>query len=61
MLSAYDKGHLQLVTNCFVLGEGWDNPPTSCVLLLRPTSFKSTWVQMIGRGLRPLDPQLYHA
>ena len=59
VLSAYDEGHLQVVTNCFVLGEGWDHPPTSCVVLLRPTSFKSTWVQMIGRGLRPLDPQLH--
>ena len=59
VLSAYDEGRLQVVINCFVLGEGWDHPPTSCVLLLRPTSFKSTWVQMIGRGLRPLDPHLY--
>ena len=59
VLGAYDRGKIQVLTNCFVLGEGWDHPPTSCVLLLRPTSFKSTWVQMIGRGLRPLDPRLH--
>ena len=59
VLAAYDRGDIQVITNCFVLGEGWDHPPTSCVLLLRPTSFKSTWIQMIGRGLRPLDPELH--
>ena len=59
VLGAYDRGQIQVLANCFVLGEGWDSPPTSCVLLLRPTSFKSTWVQMIGRGLRPLDPRLH--
>jgi superfamily II DNA or RNA helicase len=32
--------------------EGWDHPPTSCVVLLRPSSYKSTMIQMVGRGLR---------
>ena len=59
VLGAYDRGRIQVLANCFVLGEGWDSPPTSCILLLRPTSFKSTWIQMIGRGLRPLDPRLH--
>jgi len=35
-----------------VLTEGWDHPPTSCVVLLRPCSAKSTMMQMVGRGLR---------
>jgi hypothetical protein len=39
-----------------VLTEGWDHPPTSCVVLLRPSSYKSTMIQMIGRGLRTVDP-----
>ncbi|MCG8357324.1 MAG: DEAD/DEAH box helicase [Kiloniellales bacterium] len=59
ILEAYDRGAVQVLANCFVLGEGWDHQPTSCVLLLRPTSFKSPWTQMIGRGLRPVDPRLY--
>jgi hypothetical protein len=29
------------------------------VVLLRPSSFKSTMIQMIGRGLRPVDPEEY--
>jgi DNA repair protein RadD len=28
-------------------------------VLLRPSSHKSTFVQMVGRGLRPVDPELY--
>ncbi len=39
-----------------MLTEGWDHPPTSCVVLLRPSSCKSTMIQMVGRGLRTVDP-----
>jgi DNA repair protein RadD len=34
-------------------------PPTSCVVLLRPSSYKSTMIQMVGRGLRTVDPEEY--
>ena len=44
--------NVKVITNVAVLTEGWDYPPTSCVILLRPMSFKSTYIQMIGRGLR---------
>src|SRR3546814_6826928 len=30
-----------------------------CVILLRPSSYKSTMIQMIGRGLRKVDPERY--
>lgn len=56
VLSRYSKGDTQVVVNVAVLTEGWDHPPTSCVILLRPSSYKSTMVQMIGRGLRTVDP-----
>jgi DNA repair protein RadD len=39
-----------------VLTEGYDYTPTSCIVLLRPSSYKSTLIQMIGRGLRVVDP-----
>jgi hypothetical protein len=45
-----------VIVNVAVLTEGWDHPPTSCGVLLRPSSFKCTMIQMIGRGLRPVDP-----
>ena len=58
-LAAYDRGEIQVVTNVAVLTEGWDHPPTSCVVLLRPSSYKSTMMQMVGRGLRTVNPDEY--
>lgn len=58
-LEAYDRGDIQVITNVAVLTEGWDHQPTSCVILLRPSSYKSTMIQMIGRGLRKVDPERY--
>ncbi len=53
------KGMIQVIVNVAVLTEGWDYPPISCVVLLRQSSFKSTMIQMIGRGLRTIDPVIY--
>jgi superfamily II DNA or RNA helicase len=55
-LAAYAAGEARVVVNVAVLTEGWDHPPTSCVVLLRPSSYKSTMIQMVGRGLRTVDP-----
>lgn len=59
ILAAYDRGDIQVITNVAVLTEGWDHQPTSCVVLLRPSSYKSTMIQMVGRGLRKVDPERY--
>lgn len=58
-LKAFDRGQYQVAVNVAVLTEGWDCQPVSCIVLLRPSSFKSTMIQMIGRGLRRLDPERY--
>jgi len=55
-LAEYETGEVQVVVNVAVLTEGYDYTPTSCVVLLRPSSHKSTLIQMIGRGLRTVDP-----
>jgi len=59
VLRAFDKGELQVLVNVAVLTEGWDCQDVSCVVLLRPCSYKSTMIQMIGRGLRKVDPDRY--
>ena len=59
MLHDLEFGDLQVLVNVMVLTEGFDAPPVSCVILTRPCSQKGTMVQMIGRGLRILDPELY--
>ena len=51
-LADFAAGKIQVLTNVFVLTEGFDHPPTSCVILLRALSTHATFVQMIGRGLR---------
>ena len=56
-LASYETGRAQVVVNVAVLTEGYDYTPTSCVVLLRPSSYKSTFIQMVGRGLRTVDPQ----
>ena len=58
-ITRFDKGNIQVLVNVAVLTEGYDSQPVSCVILLRPCSFKSTMLQMIGRGLRTVDPALY--
>ena len=50
---------VQVLVNVAVLTEGYDSQPMSCVVLLRPCSQKSAMLQMIGRGLRVVDPTLY--
>ncbi len=55
-LQRFTNGTAKVIVNVAVLTEGWDYPPTSCVILLRPSSYKSTMIQMVGRGLRTVDP-----
>jgi superfamily II DNA or RNA helicase len=59
ILKRFEFGDTQVVCNVAVLTEGYDCPPVSCVVLLRPCSFKSTMLQMIGRGLRTIDPEVH--
>ena len=56
ILRDVEAGRTQVLVNVMVATEGWDCPPVSCVVLLRPSSYKSTMMQMIGRGLRTLNP-----
>ena len=59
ILHDLEFGDVQVVVNVAVLTEGFDAPPVSCIVLTRPCSYKSTMVQMIGRGLRIIDPEIY--
>ena len=58
-LARFERGEIRVLVNVAVLVEGWDCQPVSCVLLLRPSSHKSTMIQMVGRGLRPVDPERF--
>lgn len=45
-------GRIRVLVNVFVLVEGWDCPPVSCVLWARPTRLPGVYQQGLGRGLR---------
>jgi superfamily II DNA or RNA helicase len=51
-LARFSRGELQVVTNCNVLTEGFDEPRVDCVLMARPTHSRLLYAQMVGRGTR---------
>ena len=53
LLSALRAGDLQVLCNCDVLSEGFDEPLVGCVLLLRRMTAVRLYVQQVGRALRP--------
>jgi superfamily II DNA or RNA helicase len=56
IISAFKKGQVQVITNCQVLTEGFDEPSIDGIMLARPTKSRGLFTQMIGRGLR-ISPQ----
>ncbi len=48
----FRAGLLDVLTNCCVLTEGFDEPSVSVVALLSPTKSRGRLTQMIGRGTR---------
>ncbi|NET12753.1 MAG: DEAD/DEAH box helicase [Okeania sp. SIO1H6] len=50
--SELQSGKIKVVASCEALGEGFDIPAISCVLLCRPSKSKAKAWQQIGRGLR---------
>ena len=52
-LRALETGRVQVITFVGILIEGVDCPAISAIILLRPTMSLSSYLQVIGRGLRP--------
>jgi len=59
LLARFDRGEVQVITNCMVLTEGFDSQPVGCIAILRPMLHRGTFVQAIGRGLRKVDPERF--
>lgn len=53
ILDRLHSGVTQVVTNCAVLTEGFDEPAVSTILMCRPTKSAALFTQMVGRALRP--------
>lgn len=58
----YDRlahGVTRVLSGVMVHTEGWDCPPVSCILMSRPTRREGLYQQIVGRGLRLLDLDLF--
>ena len=54
-LERFAAGEFQVLANCQILTEGFDDCGVDAILLCRPTKSRSLYCQMLGRGLR-LNP-----
>jgi DNA repair protein RadD len=52
-LEDYACGDVKVLTNAFLLTEGWDSPRTETVILARSFGTAGSYLQAVGRGLRP--------
>jgi len=59
LIARFDRGEVQVLTNCMVLTEGFDSQPVGCIGILRPMLHKGTFIQAVGRGLRRVDPERF--
>lgn len=55
ILDDFKSGAVQIVCNCGVLTEGFDNPAVEVVIMARPTKSRALYAQMAGRATRPAD------
>lgn len=54
-----EKNEIQIISNCDILSEGWDQPSVKCLILLRPTKSARLHLQQCGRILRPWSDDLF--
>jgi DNA repair protein RadD len=51
----FKAGKYRFAVNNNVLTTGFDFPGIDCIVVLRPTASTVLWVQMLGRGTRPMQ------
>lgn len=53
-LNDFEDGTVSIILNVGCLTLGWDFPPVKKLFIAKPTKSKAKYVQMFGRGTRPL-------
>jgi superfamily II DNA or RNA helicase len=53
ILRKFRSGEIDVLCNCQLLTEGFDEPSIEAIILARPTKSKTLYCQMVGRGVRP--------
>lgn len=54
VVDAYKRGEVQHLFNCGLFLEGFDAPTTAAIVMARPTKSTALYMQILGRGTRPL-------
>ena len=54
IVQEFKDGKIQHLCNCGVATEGFDAPKVKVIAIGRPTKSRALYVQMLGRGTRPL-------
>src|SRR5699024_4863231 len=52
IIERFRKGEIKLLSNVDIIGEGFDVPDCSTVIMLRPTQSLSLFIQQSMRGMR---------
>ncbi|HEX8805467.1 MAG TPA: DEAD/DEAH box helicase [Candidatus Aquilonibacter sp.] len=60
IIRAFRAREVQVLCNCALYTEGFDEPGASCVISARPTQSSLLYTQMAGRGLRPSSSTAHH-
>lgn len=53
-IAAFERGDIRALVNNGILTTGYDCPGIDLIVILRPTRSNVLWIQMLGRGTRPL-------
>lgn len=59
VLADFKAGRYRALINRDILTTGFDEPGIDCIVMLRPTQSPGLWVQMLGRGTRPVYAKGY--
>ncbi len=60
ILAQFKGGTIQVVCNCGVLTEGFDDAGVEVIVMARPTKSRALYAQMAGRSTRPLAGTVDH-
>lgn len=52
-IAKFAAGEVEVLSNCELVGEGFDVPDLEVAILLRPTQSTTLYLQQVGRALRP--------
>jgi superfamily II DNA or RNA helicase len=55
IVDAFRRREVQVLVNCGLYLEGFDVPDVEVIIGCRPTQSAALYIQMTGRGMRPLD------